>query len=206
MTDYIYQNDGKIHTRYSDLLSCTPKSVEHLLDVRQKLVKRYTSDAMDWGSDRHAMWEAEAKETGKLPEIFGLDWKADHIEAEFTTELLPNMVVHSRPDVVCLEEKAVVDYKTMVADSLRHGKDKAHSAYHGARQLKFYAFQLGMHGIEIRKAVYLVEIWNRDQTEILGYKHIVRELDLKTISSVLPWARERLLCLAEAVAAREALS
>lgn len=203
MTDYIYKNDGKIHTRYSDLLRCTPKSVQRLLDERQNLAKRFESGAMSWGTDRHAMFEEEARRTGKLPEIFELDWAVDHIEAEFTTEILPNMVVHSRPDAVCVAEKAVVDYKTMVADNLHQGKEKAHNNYHNARQLTFYAFQLGMHGIEIRKAVYLVEIWNREQTEILGYKQVVKPLDLKTISAVLPWIRERLTCLAIAVAERE---
>lgn len=205
MTDYMYKNDGKIHTRYSELKRCTPKQINKLLDERQKLVPRYSSTNMDWGTDRHDMWEKEARRTGKLPEIFNLDWNATHIEKEFTTELLPNMIMHSRPDVVCVDEMAVVDYKTLCTDSLSKGRQKARLNYHSASQLRFYAFQLGMHGIKIRKAVYLIEIWNRECTEILGYHTIERELDLKTISEVLPWVRKRLMCLAEAVAAREAI-
>lgn len=204
MADYLYKKDGKIHTRYSELRQCTPKSVSKVLDIREKLANRYESAAMAWGTDRHGMWEEESRKTGKLPEVFGLDWNVDHIEAEFTTELLPGMVVHSRPDAVCVAEKAVIDYKTLTADYYAQGRKKAYAQYHKAKQLSFYAFQLGMHGIEIRKAVYLVEIWDRDQVEILGYRRVERDLDLLEISKVLPWTRERLLCLAEAVAAREA--
>lgn len=205
MTDYFYNNDGKIHTRFSDLLRCTSASVQRLLDEREKKVPRYSSTNMDFGTDRHDMWEKEAKQTGKLPEIFGLNWKADHIEKEFASELLPGIVVHSRPDVVCLEQEAVVDYKTLCADSYEAGCKSARSKYHSARQLRFYAFQLGLHNIKIRKAVYLIEIWNKEQTEILGHFSLERPLDLKTISAVLPWARERMLCLARAIAEREAL-
>lgn len=208
MTDYLYQNDGKIHTRYTELKRCTPGQIERVLDERAKLISRFKNINMDWGSDRHEMWEKEARDTGKLPELFGVelgvDWPVEYIEHEFTTEILPNMVVHSRPDVVSVTEKAVIDYKTLAAESFKKGQQKARLNYSRSNQLLFYAFQLGMHGIEIRKAVFLVEIWNKEYTEILGYTKLERDLDLKVISTVLPWTRERLLCLASAIAAREA--
>lgn len=199
MSDYLYAEDGKIHTRYTELVSCTPGQIERVLAERMKLRKRFTSDRMDFGTDRHAMWEEESKRTGRLPEVFGFDWPVSHAEVEFATELLPGVVVHSRPDAVCADVFTVVDYKTLCADSLDEGIRQAAKMYAKSRQLPFYGFQVGIAAVRIKQIAYLIEVWNRDQDTILGYHAIVKQLPMSDMAKMLPWVKDRVAMLVSAV-------
>ena len=199
MADYLYAEDGKIHTRYTELVRCTPGQIDRVLAERLDNKRKFTSDRLDFGTDRHEMWEEEGKRTGKLPECFGLDWPVSHAEAEFATELLPGVVVHSRPDAVCAAVQTIVDYKTLCADSIDEGVRAAVKQYAISRQLLFYGFQVGMTGIRIKKIAYLVEIWNKEQDEILGYHTIVKDLPMAEIAKMLPWVKDRVAMLVAAV-------
>jgi rubrerythrin len=145
------------------------------------------------------MWEEESKRTGRLPECFGLDWPVSHVEDEFATEILPDVIVHSRPDAVCADVQTIVDYKTLCADSLDEGVRAAVKMYGKARQLPFYGFQVGLHGIRIRKIAYLIEIWNKEQDTILGYHVMVKDLPMSDIAKMLPWVQDRVAMLVAAV-------
>jgi hypothetical protein len=154
---------------------------------------------MSFGSDRHEMWENESRKTGLLPKCFGLDWRVSHVETEFATEMLPGIVVHSRIDAVCEGITTICDYKTMIAESLEDGITKASKKYQMSRQLLFYAFQVGMHGVRVNQVAYLIEIWNEKQTEILGYHKIIKKLELREVGWVLEWVKDRASLLASAI-------
>lgn len=201
MADYVYnQNDGKIHTRYSELVRCTPKGIDRVIEERLGLRSRFEGDNMADGTIRHEMWQAEALRTSKLPECFGLDWPVSHIEHEFTSEMLPGIIVHSRPDVVCVTKHAILDYKT-VLDGTRGWRETIKQYHHTSkqRQLQFYAFQLGLHGILIREGVFLCEIWNKDRDTILGHNIIRFPITLGDMAGALAWARPRIALLASAL-------
>lgn len=214
MADYTYTEDGKLHCRYSEILRCTPAGIDRVLYDRQNLDDRFESDSMLDGTLRHEAFEEESRRTGKLPACFGLDWPVSHVEHEFTTELLPGVVVHSRPDTVCASIETICDNKT-VLDGLRGWKhnlekygwrpvyDSKHRlighkvvAAGAQRQLIFYAYQLGLHGIRIRKGAFLCEIWNKDRTEIIGYEVVEFPITLKDMAAVLAWAKPRIALLA----------
>lgn len=205
MADYLYAADGKIHTRYTELTRCTPGQIEGVIDERLGLRKRFKSDKLEFGTDRHDMWEEEGKRSGMIPECFGVDWPISHCEQEFASEILPGVVVHSRPDAVCADIYTLVDYKTLIADSLELGELVAVQRYVRSKQLPIYAYQLGLHGIRIKRIAYLVEIWNRDQDTILGYKTIMKDFKMADVAKAVPWIQERISYLASAIEAREAL-
>jgi hypothetical protein len=149
------------------------------------------------GTLRHEAFEGESKITGKLPACFGLDWDVTYAEQEFTTELLPGIVVHSRPDAVCAAIETIVDYKTCL-DGINGYRANVEGYRHASkqRQLVFYAYQLGLHGIRIRKGIFLCEIWNKDRDTILGYEHVEFPITLKDMADVLMWAKPRIALLA----------
>lgn len=199
MADYQYSNDGNVHTRYTELMRCTPGQIDRVIAERQNLSQRFRSDTLEFGSDRHEMWKDETDKSGKLPECFGLDWAVSHCEQEFASMVMPGIVLHSRPDAVCADVQALVDYKTLIADNYDSGVLTAVTRYKNSKQLPIYAYQLGLHGIRIRKIAYMVEIWNREQTEILGYKTITKDLTLADMGEVLPWLKSRVAVLASAL-------
>lgn len=203
MADYLYAEDGKIHTRYTELMRCTPGQFVRVIDERLGLSNRFKSDKLEFGSDRHEMWEDEGRRTGKIPECFGVDWPISHVEEEFASEILPGVVLHSRPDAVCSGIFTLPDYKTLIADSFALGELVAVQRYKNSKQLPLYAYQAGLHGIRIKRIAYLVEIWNREQTEILGYKTITKEFKISDIGPILPWVRQRVSMLVSAIEARE---
>lgn len=213
MADYKYdQNDGKIHTRYSELLRCTPGGIDRVLDEREGTRSRFEGDNMADGTIRHEMWQKEALNTSKLPVCFGLDWHVSHVEHEFAIELLPGVIVHSRPDVVCAGKGAVVDYKT-VLDGVNGWRQnlKAYGwrpdgkvfATSKQKQLIFYAYQLGLHGILIREGVFLCEVWNKGRNTILGYEMVRFPITLSDMAAALAWARPRIALLASALEQRQ---
>lgn len=203
MADYLIAEDGKIHTRYTELTRCTPGQIDRVIDERLGLAAKFKSDKLEFGTDRHDMWETTGKATGHIPECFGLNWRISHAEQEFASEILPGIVLHSRPDAVCADIATLVDYKTLIADSLAEGELLAVQRYAKSKQLPLYAYQLGLHGIRIKAIAYLIEIWNREQTEILGYKIIIKDFKMADIAHVLPWVRERISYLASAIDSRK---
>jgi len=199
VSDYLHAEDGKVHTRYTELVRCTVGQIDRVIAERMNKDLKFKSERLDFGTDRHAMWEEEARATGRLPECFGLDWPVSHAEEEFATEILPGVVVHSRPDAVCAPIATIVDYKTLCAETLEQGIKKAVKAYSNSRQLPFYGFQVGLSGIRIRKIAYLIEIWNMEQDTILGYHTLIKDLPMAEVAKMLPWVKERVSMLVAAV-------
>jgi hypothetical protein len=101
MSDYTFTDDNKLHTRYSELVKCTPGQIDRVIWERKNPGYRTETEHMGFGTLRHSMFEAEARETGLLPACFGQgNISADYIEHEFTTEIWQGLIVHSRPDAV----------------------------------------------------------------------------------------------------------
>ena len=168
MADYKIADDGKLHTRYSDLIRCTEGSV--LTVAREMLVgkKRFTSNITEFGSLRHDMWEQEAKATGRSPECFreiGLDFSVTDIEQEYSMEVFPGVVLHSRIDAFADELQYLVDWKTITNE----GDIKK---YRSSKQHLTYGLQKLNKGVITKGAMYVGERWNKERTKLLGYEHI----------------------------------
>src|SRR5882762_7616632 len=112
MDDYIYPQDNKLHVRYTQLTQVSPGSLDRVLAEINGQTRIETED-MSFGTERHQAWQEEAEKTGLVAKCFGVDWPVLHIEREFATEIMPSVVLHSRPDVVCTNG-ILVDYKTVV--------------------------------------------------------------------------------------------
>lgn len=218
MADYLYdKDDGLIHTRYTELASCTPGSIAAVVARRLGQIPKVGTASMEWGTDRHDMFESESRETGLVPACFSeLDgfgeMSVEFIEQEFSVELYPGVIIHLRPDAVSKTAETVLDYKTCTAppgvdwSALGAGEWPADdkwkrvvSMYRNSRQLKFYAFMLGLNGIRIRRGVYLIEVWNNEHNAIIGYAKIEQEYPLSELAKLLPWARDRIALLKAAV-------
>lgn len=205
------QHDGKIHSRFSELKMMTPGQVDRAMEVRFGERPPIETEAMKFGTLRHAAFEAETARTGKLPacfyEIAGLkDVIVDRAERELVVELAPGFVVHSRPDAYAIAEATIYDYKTAV-DGVRGWQENV-KQYRYSKQTVFYAMMLGHHGIRITRARYLCEIWDSAYETILGYDMVEREISAEQIEEVRSWALDRLallwVALQEAVEEREA--
>lgn len=196
MADYLIADDGKLHTRYSELMRCTPGQIDRVVWERTHPNSRAHTDHMDFGIVRHEMFEEQGRLQGGVPAEFGVDLPLSHFEHEFTTEILPGVVVHSRPDGVAADKNMIIDYKTVV-DGKMGWKKIVESYKHESkqRQLKFYAFQLGLHGIRIRQGAFLCEIWDAPRENILGYRVVVFPIKLRDIAPVLPWVKDRVALL-----------
>ena len=199
MTDYIYKPDGKLHTRFSELSKCTINQVQSVVNERLNGNKGFQNEAMLFGEARHETWADEGRLTGKSAKCFSPKlFSATHVEKEFTTEILPQVILHSRPDVVSEQEATLIDYKTMAAESLSEGIQKAQS-YKSSKQLLVYAYQVGIHNIKIWSLIYLIEIWNMKRDKILGYTNIETKPTLADIAKVVPWIKERAFILSSAL-------
>lgn len=197
MADYNYANDGKIHTRYSELIRCTPGQIDRVVAERLDGRRRAETADMADGTVRHLMWQEEAEKTRRVPEIFGVDWPVSHVEQEFATEVLPGIVVHSRVDILCKTQQLIPDFKTVVDG--KQGWKKIVDGYRQSakqRQLKFYAFQAGMHGIHINKGAFLCEVWNRQRDTILRYEIVPFKISPLDIAEAVNWIKPRAALLA----------
>lgn len=206
MADYVHADDGKVHTRYSDLIRCTPAQVSKLVAERLGGAHRYEGSAMKFGTTRHDMWAKESEKTGKIPECFfeadSVDYEVDHIEKEFVVELFPGIVIHMRPDAVASKSQTIIDYKTATKPdgmTLEVFRQKIQRRYELSKQLKFYAWLLGYHKIRIKSGIYLIEIWNKANTEIIGYAIVRQQYTLYDFAKLKPWAEEASALLAAAV-------
>jgi len=200
VSDYQYDpTDGKLHVRYSQLVQCTPGNIDRVIAEINGL-SRVETDDMSFGTLRHEMFAVDASETGKPYRSFKLDWPVSHIEHEFATEILPGVILHSRPDIVCADVGILPDYKTVV-DGVQGWEHtvKSYSSMAKQRQLIVYAFQLGLHGIRIRQGAFLCEVWNRERDTILGYETVLFPITLADMAGVLPWIKMRVALLASVI-------
>lgn len=111
--DYVLKDDGKIHTRYTELLRCTPKQIQAVLTERQGKKRKFSNSTLRFGTLRHDMWRDESLETGKTPACFGdYSLSVEMVEEELWSEIIPGVILHSRPDSVSISGATVVDYKT----------------------------------------------------------------------------------------------
>lgn len=196
MSDYVYKKDNKLHTRFSELLRCTPGQIQSVIEERIGLRERITTDEMDFGSERHEMWKTESLETGFSPKCFSdYKLKSSYVEKEFATEIFPDVVVHSRPDFVSLPDETIMDHKTLAADTLLQGGENAIKYYKNSKQLTFYAFQLSVHNLRIKRGIYSIEIWNRSRDKILGYSYLVRDFSMRDLADIVPFVKDRVAML-----------
>ena len=206
MADYNYDpNDGKLHVRYSQLIRCTPHQVDRLIAEMEGLERVETENMLE-GTLRHEMFAREAQITQKPYYAFNLNWRVTHVEHEFASEILPGVIVHSRPDIVCADIQMLPDYKTVLDGT--HGWRETIKQYHHTskqRQLQFYAFQLGLHGILIREGSFLCEIWNKERDTILGYEVIRFPITLGDMAAALAWARPKVALLVSALEQRASI-
>lgn len=199
---YNVKNDGKLHTRYTDLNRATPRQVIDIIREQTGEKERFKSKTLDFGEARHAMWEKESKATGRMPQCFidafpeydyGVDPK--DVEAEFATEIYKNIVLHSRLDLLARKHATIVDFKTQ-----KKGAGGAR-IYKNSKQLPTYAWHLALHNIRIKHVVYLVEIWEMDAEgnpdHVVGYEKFVKDLGLADTHNIAAWVRGRCETLAE---------
>ncbi len=206
-------NDGNIHSRFTELKMCTLPDpnrpdrrgqLDRLVAIMTGELEPFRSPDMDFGTDRHDMFEAESLQSGKIPacfrEIAGINQvEIDIIEQEFAVELAPGVVIHSRPDAISTGIKTIFDYKTVLDAKVGWKKTVQKYRQPSNNQTTFYAMMLGYHGIEINRAVYLCEIWDAEREHILGYDSVEREITPADIAAVHEWALERILLLKVAI-------
>lgn len=213
MPQYQIPQDGRIHTRFSELKLCTlpdPKyphrtgQLDRLVALMAGEIEAPQTLEMAFGSERHEYFEQESIRTKKIPECFwevsGLkDVELDFVEKEYAVEMAPGVVVHSRPDAVAQGIQTIFDYKTVKDGKEGWQKTVKKYAYPSNRQTTFYALMLKLHGIEITRAVYLCEIWDADYEHILGYDSVERIITPEDLDEVHEWALERILLLKVAI-------
>lgn len=192
---YLYDpNDGKIHTRYSELMVCTPGQIWRVLKHRNE-EDGLNTPSINHGRLRHELWAEESLGTGLLPATFERPGRALMVEAELVGEILPGVVLHGRIDALTDDFHTVVDYKTMTAKDANSGALRAHDRYRNSKQLKLYAYLLRLNGYRITKAVYMVELWNDAYDTILGYVYVEQAIDFGVIGPALSWAEDRVSLL-----------
>lgn len=199
---YNIKDDGKLHTRYTDLHRATPRQVIDIIREQTGQKKRFESRTLDFGEIRHQMWEKEAKETGRIPRCFAeafpeYDFEVDpaDVEKQLATEIYKNIILHSTLDLLARKDFTIVDYKTQ-----KKGAGGAR-IYKNSRQLPTYAWHASLHNIRIKQIIYLVEIWNVDAegnpVDVDHYEKFVKVLGLADIHNSKGWVNGRCEVLAE---------
>lgn len=153
---------------------------------------------MDFGTKRHDEWRDESLKTGRSPKEFkaqpiSFDVKADLVERELASEVLPNIVLHSRMDFY--GEGNLIDFKTTTMDRRR-----AMQTYDKSIQLKIYAYQLMIHNYPVDKITYLIEHWTRDYSKQLGYSKVEKDFLPRYIKEAQGWIKRRCLTLEQGLA------
>lgn len=192
---YEYKDDGKLHTRYSELMNCTEAGIERVLEERFGQRKKLELEAFDFGRARHETLEEEGRVENKVPEYFGVgEVPISHAEESFAIEAFPGVVIHFTPDLVSQTEFLIGDYKMV-----REPKDgwsgvypSLWSLYKDSIQLDFYAWLLTFKKIPIREKLYMGEYWNRDRTEILHHDSVRRPITVIDKGKARAWAIPRI--------------
>lgn len=190
---------GKLNTRYSELSQCTPYGVHKVIEYRQGLRGEFTNPSMELGAIRHEQFAEESRKTGQLPNVFKqfLPVFPEYftevcIEEEIAAEIFPGVVLHSTPDLVSIHENTaiIVDYKCSSQNPRVFEKSKQHLVY---------AFQLLVRGILCTEFYYLIECWDKEKTQIIGYKMVKITMDRASIMSIRDWLWERVSILQTAI-------
>ena len=208
MATYDYPDDGNLHTRYSELSQClTPAGAYAIAEQKLGIKKRIETEAMRFGTDRHKMWEEEGIETGWIPACFAdnLDFKRKLAEAEQhrATEIYKGIIFHFTVDAV-ISDPAPVDYKTATLSS----SGRLSVDYSKSLQVPTYALLLRPHGYDCKAGYYLIEMWNRERTEILGYRMVEKQIGLRELAdakAMLKRGTENLLMAMDLVAKNNGL-
>ena len=187
---YDYPNDGKLHTRFSELVRCTDGQIERVLAERNGDQASFSSNITYFGDIRHEMLKEYIQENGKIPEKFGvkLSCKPDRAEKHIAVEVFPNVVIHGTPD--CFGNEWIADFKTT---------SRTEKAYSASKQVLFYAWLLSFYGLKIEKGYYLCEIWDKERTKILDYKSHQFEVDSAEFDELVLWTQERVERLKSAI-------
>lgn len=231
--DYQIKDPSKVHTRYSELLRCTTKQIHEVLDERQGLKKEFKgTTSTSFGKLRHDMFMEESQKTGKTPSVFDRSFDVQMVEEEIETEIIPGVILHSRPDAFSINQATVIDYKTMgikkvgsiidqnlVPDKYRllNGGFKRHQItydvlhgeeipgielknmnteqyakfYRHSRQLITYAYVLYANGHHVGRTIYMIEVWNKADLEIIDHAYLERNINLADIMANKKWLEER---------------
>ena len=206
------KDDGKLHTRYSELTQCTESGIERVLQLRAELVRKFSSKSTEFGSTRHEMFEEEVAITQAVPEVFTHkevqhaevrttgrspfkfeyligSLPVSHCEVSFATELVPGVVVHFTPDEICETINTLIDTKTMIPNEA----GKYHpNKYLKSNQLKCYSLLLRPHGININRGLFLIEVWDREYNEIIDYKVVPQKIGLMEQGEAQAWLLKRI--------------
>lgn len=191
---YKYQDDGKLHTRYTELMNCTEAGIEKVLEERFGQRKKLELEAFEFGRARHEMLEEEGRVDNKVPDYFGVEIPISHAEQSFAIEPFPGVVIHFTPDLLSQSEFLIGDYK-MVREP-KEGWDgqfpSLWTLYKNSIQLDFYAWLLTFKKIPIKEKIYLGEYWNRDRTEILHHDFVRRPITIVDKGNARAWAIPRI--------------
>ncbi len=186
---YNIKPDGKLHVRYSQLKKCTPNQMEQLLKEMYNIITPFEGTSMALGSLRHEQFDAECKETGKLPKVYGLDLAVTASEYELSNEILPGVILHSTIDAY-LAGDYVADFKT-TAKSAKDWTD--------VKQLHVYAYQLSLQDVKVKRLMYLLEVWDRERESILSWEKMEREIKPEDLISVAQWLKDKVDILQTAI-------
>lgn len=188
MPEYEYPQDNRIHTRFSELVKCTPGQIRNVVLERYGLIPHFSSPHTGIGSTRHEMYEEEMYGTGRIPECFldvcpqFKDVAIRFIEKEFKAEIFKDVVLHSTPDAISESDGIIFDFKVTSQEAKK---------YKASRQLLVYAYQMFIRKIEIKKVVFLIEKWDKAKTEIIGYDCYAEDIDREKVLEVKAWLKDR---------------
>ena len=180
-TNYEFKEDGKLHTRYSELKGCTPGGVVRVVE-RRKFQLNETNPYTEFGTLRHEVFANFIRSNGHFPKAVGLDLKVDKnaVEQSYGVEVWENVVIHMTADLH--NDNWVADFKTTTKGAVNYKNDK---------QVIFYAWMLGKLGKKITKGYYICELWDIDRTQIRGYEVLERDITEKDLEETESWAKLR---------------
>lgn len=186
MPEYNYPNDGKFHTRYSELVGCTSDiAAVRVAEQRAGLRPRIQTGVMQFGIDRHDQFKDESERTGLTPEIFkdeiGFQLEVIHVEKKQQVEYFQNCVIHFTVDAYC-KPHDLVDYKTTTTSG---------RGFFQSLQLPVYCLLMGKLGHRIERINYPIERWNKDRDTIIGYDLFTKDISIAELAEAKKWLRER---------------
>jgi hypothetical protein len=197
MPTYNYPEDGKLHTRFSELKRCTPGSIDAVIRDRVYPEAKFEgSDSMMRGNLRHEEFNNEILITSRIPSCFGFEEDLEVLgaEKEIVNEIFPNIVLHSTPD--CYGKGWVGDFKTVTVkydeegNILRDRKGIYKFTKPPMIQTSVYAIQLALEGNPIDRSFYFYEMWGRD-ANIVDYHIHDAQVTGEDIDGAYDWLRER---------------
>ena len=146
------------------------------------------------------MYAQDIENTGLLPNCFRkaapqyANVKIEQFEQEMKAEIFKGVVLHSTPDAVSTSSGIIFDFKVTTQEAKK---------YAASKQVLVYAYQLLLRKIEIKEVVFLIERWNSEKTEILGYDSVSKEISRENVLEVRDWLKSRTEILLSAIEARK---